>query len=44
MGKYASNYVKATGKAIKNCMITDMSYDLISKEFNCYLKEIYEAY
>ena len=37
--KYASDYVNATKKAIKNRMITDMAHDLISVEFESYLKQ-----
>lgn len=37
--KYASMYINATKKAIKNRMITDMAYDLISKDFGYYLKQ-----
>lgn len=41
--KYASNYVNATKKAIKNQMITDMAYDLISNDFDHYLKKNHDA-
>ncbi len=41
--KYASNYVNATKKAIKNRMITDMAHDLISGDFQYYLKQNHEA-
>ena len=41
--QYASNYVNATKKAIKNRMITDMAHDLISGDFQYYLKQNHEA-
>lgn len=41
--KYASNYINATKKAIKNRMIIDMAHDLVSKEFEYYLKQNHEA-
>lgn len=41
--QYASMYVNATQKAIKNRMIADMAHDLIDKEFGYYLKQNQEA-
>lgn len=41
--KYASDYVNATKKSIKNRMIADMAYDLISDDFGHYLKQNHDA-
>lgn len=37
--KYASMYINATKKGIKNRMITDMAHDLLSNDFEYYLRQ-----
>lgn len=39
----ASMYINATKKSIKNRMITDMAHDLVSREFENYLRQNHEA-